>query len=105
MTGPLGRAFAHPREPARCLLIGEGYAAGALTTLAERLREVCRPRRPLLVAVTGRGADLDKVMSSEAGIDLHLVKPVDPVALAGVLTRFEDVIGERVRSWPPGSGD
>jgi dihydroorotate dehydrogenase electron transfer subunit len=39
VTGPLGRAFALPREPARCLLIGEGYAAGALTTLAARLRE------------------------------------------------------------------
>ena len=39
VTGPLGRAFALPREPARCLLLGEGYAAAALTTLAERLRE------------------------------------------------------------------
>jgi dihydroorotate dehydrogenase electron transfer subunit len=39
MTGPLGRPFALPREPARCLLVGEGYAAAALTTLAERLRE------------------------------------------------------------------
>lgn len=39
VTGPLGRPFALPREPARCLLVGEGYAAGALTTLAERLRE------------------------------------------------------------------
>jgi dihydroorotate dehydrogenase electron transfer subunit len=39
VTGPLGRPFALPREPATCLLVGEGYAAGALTTLAERLRE------------------------------------------------------------------
>ena len=39
VTGPLGRPFALPREAARCLLVGEGYAAGALTTLAERLRE------------------------------------------------------------------
>ena len=39
VTGPLGRPFALPRDPARCLLVGEGYAAGALTTLAERLRE------------------------------------------------------------------
>ena len=39
VTGPLGRPFALPREPVRCLLVGEGYAAGALTTLAERLRE------------------------------------------------------------------
>jgi dihydroorotate dehydrogenase electron transfer subunit len=39
VTGPLGRPFALPREPARCLLVGEGYAAASLTTLAERLRE------------------------------------------------------------------
>jgi len=39
VTGPLGRPFALPRGPARCLLVGEGYAASALTTLAERLRE------------------------------------------------------------------
>jgi dihydroorotate dehydrogenase electron transfer subunit len=39
VTGPLGRPFALPRDPARCLLVGEGYAAAALTSLAERLRE------------------------------------------------------------------
>jgi dihydroorotate dehydrogenase electron transfer subunit len=39
VTGPLGRPFALPREPVRCLLVGEGYAAAALTSLAERLRE------------------------------------------------------------------
>jgi dihydroorotate dehydrogenase electron transfer subunit len=39
VTGPLGRPFALPKEPATCLLVGEGYAAGALTALAERLRE------------------------------------------------------------------
>jgi dihydroorotate dehydrogenase electron transfer subunit len=39
LTGPLGRPFSLPREQARCLLVGEGYAAAALTALAERLRE------------------------------------------------------------------
>jgi dihydroorotate dehydrogenase electron transfer subunit len=39
VTGPLGRVFSLPREPARCLLVGEGYAAAALRLLAERLRE------------------------------------------------------------------
>jgi DNA-binding response OmpR family regulator len=60
--------------------------------LAERLREVCGPRRPLLVAVTGRGADLDRVMSSEAGIDLHLVKPVDPDEIVAILRRFRPLV-------------
>jgi dihydroorotate dehydrogenase electron transfer subunit len=38
VTGPLGRPFALPREPAPCLLVGEGYAATPLLALAERLR-------------------------------------------------------------------
>lgn len=39
LTGPLGRPFALPKEPVACLLVGHGYAAGALFALAERLRE------------------------------------------------------------------
>lgn len=39
VTGPLGRAFALPRDPARCLLVGEERGAAALFPLAERLRE------------------------------------------------------------------
>jgi CheY-like chemotaxis protein len=48
-----------------------------------------RPARtPLLVAVTGYGREEDRRRSVEAGIDLHLVKPVDPPELHGVLERF-----------------
>lgn len=39
VTGPLGRAFALPKEPVATLLVGEGYAAAPLFPLAERLRE------------------------------------------------------------------
>jgi dihydroorotate dehydrogenase electron transfer subunit len=39
VTGPLGRPFALPKETARCLLVGEGYAAAPLFPLAARLRE------------------------------------------------------------------
>lgn len=39
VTGPLGRGFAMPKEPVRCLLVGEGYAAAPMFPLAERLRE------------------------------------------------------------------
>lgn len=37
LIGPLGRPFAQPKEPVDCVLVGEGYAAGALFPLAERL--------------------------------------------------------------------
>ena len=60
LTGPLGRAFAVPREPARCLLVGEGYAASALTLLAERLRE-----RGCVVRLVLGGAD-----------DAHVLEPL-----------------------------
>ncbi len=60
VTGPLGRPFSLPREPARCLLVGEGYAAAALTTLAERLRE-----RACEVRLVLGGAD-----------DAHVLEPL-----------------------------
>ncbi len=41
-------------------------------------------RTPLLVAVTGYGREDDRRRSAEAGIDLHLVKTVDPEQLRSV---------------------
>jgi CheY-like chemotaxis protein len=49
-------------------------------------------RPPLLVAVTGYGKDSDRCQSQAAGIHLHLVKPVDPEKLQGVLQRFHRTI-------------
>jgi DNA-binding response OmpR family regulator len=45
-------------------------------------------KRALLIAVTGRGSEADRERSRAAGIDLHLVKPVEPAVLIGVLKRF-----------------
>ena len=42
-------------------------------------------RHVRLVALTGYGQDSDRKRSLEAGFDLHLVKPVDPAELEGVL--------------------
>ena len=47
--------------------------------------------QPLIVAVTGCGTEKDRLRSAEAGFDLHLVKPVDPAVLAGVLEGFRRV--------------
>jgi CheY-like chemotaxis protein len=60
--------------------------------LARRLRAASPVRRPLLVAVTAAGADADRKKSDDVGVDLHLVKPVDPAALVGLVRRFERVI-------------
>jgi PAS domain S-box-containing protein len=40
---------------------------------------------PVLVAVTGYGQEEDRRRSQEAGFDRHLVKPVEPAALAALL--------------------
>jgi DNA-binding response OmpR family regulator len=49
-------------------------------------------KRPLVIAVTGFGMPDDHRRSSEAGIDLHLVKPVDPDCLLAILKRFREFI-------------
>jgi CheY-like chemotaxis protein len=60
--------------------------------LARRLRGRAAGKRPLLVAVSGCASPDDHRKSAQAGIDLHLDKPVDPGVLVGVLRRFERVL-------------
>jgi CheY-like chemotaxis protein len=67
----------------------DGYA------VAERVREERTPalaKAPLMIAVTGRHSDHDRRRSEEAGIDLHLTKPVDAGLLSRILRRFQDII-------------
>jgi CheY-like chemotaxis protein len=52
---------------------------------ARRIRDTLGKRTPLLVAITGWGQDEDRRRSRAAGFDHHLVKPIDPVELAGLL--------------------
>ncbi|HEY2388348.1 MAG TPA: PAS domain S-box protein [Candidatus Binatia bacterium] len=44
----------------------------------------------VLVALTGYGRDEDKKQAMAAGFDYHLVKPVSPEALHGLVTRLAD---------------
>jgi CheY-like chemotaxis protein len=53
--------------------------------VARRVREVLGSREILLVALTGYGTEEDQRRTREAGFDLHLVKPVDPSAIAVIL--------------------
>jgi signal transduction histidine kinase/FixJ family two-component response regulator len=59
--------------------------------LARRLRATqgggCAP---VLVAVTGWGQPADKQRAARAGFDQHLVKPIDPGSLPGLLKRAAD---------------
>jgi two-component system, OmpR family, response regulator len=53
--------------------------------VARRLKARPGTNSPLLIAVTGYGRDVDRAQSAAAGIDLHLVKPVEPELLQKLL--------------------
>jgi PAS domain S-box-containing protein len=55
---------------------------------ARRIREQPWGKSLVLVALTGWGQDEDRQKSREAGFDAHIVKPVDPEALAKLLAEF-----------------
>jgi two-component system CheB/CheR fusion protein len=55
--------------------------------VARRLRQEPGLERALLVALTGYGQESDRRRSREAGIDYHLVKPVEPEELRALLAR------------------
>ena len=50
-----------------------------------RIRRAPWGRSVRIVALTGWGQEADKQRSREAGVDAHLVKPIDPDALTGLL--------------------
>ena len=60
--------------------------------VARRLREQKTDRLLFLIAVTGYGRDEDRRRSTEAGIHLHWLKPIDGEALDRLLHRFQALI-------------
>jgi CheY-like chemotaxis protein len=53
--------------------------------VARALRQQPQHREVLIVAVTGYGREQDHRYSAEAGIDAHLVKPIDADELMRVI--------------------
>jgi CheY-like chemotaxis protein len=60
--------------------------------VAKQIRLLRLVKRPLLIAVSGYGHEAARRQSYGAGIDLHLVKPVDPAELEKLLRRFQGVV-------------
>lgn len=60
--------------------------------VARQVQEQPGYKRPLLVAVSGHSEAEARQRCEEAGIDLHLVKPVEPGYLQRLLSRFRQVI-------------
>ena len=55
---------------------------------AQHIRQQPWGKGMALVAVTGWGQEDDKKRAIEAGFDLHLTKPIEPVALEKLLAEF-----------------
>jgi CheY-like chemotaxis protein len=53
--------------------------------VAQRIREQAWGTSMFLIAVTGWGQDEDRQRSSEVGLNVHMVKPVEPAALEQLL--------------------
>ena len=50
--------------------------------------EVLQAATPVLIALTGYGREEDKDQAVSAGFDHHLVKPVEPSALEGLVAQL-----------------
>jgi CheY-like chemotaxis protein len=53
--------------------------------VAQRIREQAWGKAMFLIAVTGWGQEEDRRRSTEVGLDVHMVKPVEPAALERLL--------------------
>ncbi|HEU4577683.1 MAG TPA: ATP-binding protein [Polyangiaceae bacterium] len=69
--------------------------------VARQVRSSGWGARARIVALTGWGNADDRVRSRDAGIDRHLVKPVQPSALMALLAELHDLHGE---GRPPAAG-
>ena len=57
--------------------------------VAQRIRESSWGTTMFLIAVTGWGQDEDRQRSAEVGLNLHMVKPVEPAALEKLLSELQ----------------
>jgi CheY-like chemotaxis protein len=84
LGGPAALRAAQARQPDAVLLDismpgMDGYQ------VARQLRAMFRDKPLLLVALTAHGFEEDRRRCEEAGFDLHLVKPADPLAVEKLL--------------------
>jgi CheY-like chemotaxis protein len=103
--GPAGIEAVERLQPDAVLLdIGlpglDGYQ------VVERMRRDPAHRRTLVVAVSGYGQEDDRARSMAAGFDYHVVKPIDPAVITGLLASLREgqvpsALPENVVRFPP----
>ena len=57
--------------------------------VARRIRSLPEGKSTILIAITGWGQEEDRRQSQQSGFDMHLVKPVDPIALLKLLAELK----------------
>ncbi|HEY2156199.1 MAG TPA: hypothetical protein VGH33_11255 [Isosphaeraceae bacterium] len=67
--------------------------------------EAADPRlaRPLIIAVSAYGQESERARSRKAGMDRHLIKPVDIEALIELLDRYTSASARADGRWAPES--
>jgi two-component system CheB/CheR fusion protein len=75
-------------SPPDVMLVDIGLPGMDGYELARRVRHEPDLDRVVLVALTGYGREADKQQAMAAGFDYHLVKPVSPDALHGLVARL-----------------
>ncbi|MFO7566580.1 MAG: ATP-binding protein [Enhygromyxa sp.] len=76
------------RERPDVVLLDIGLPKLSGYEVAARLQAELSGQRPVIIALTGYGRDEDQRRALAAGIDHHLVKPVDPDRLRQLLSTF-----------------
>jgi two-component system, chemotaxis family, CheB/CheR fusion protein len=82
--GPQALAACHGERP-DAVLLDIGLPGMSGYDVAKQLRNELGTATPYLVALTGFGRPDDHQQSADAGIDRHLVKPVDLYELSAIL--------------------
>jgi CheY-like chemotaxis protein len=54
-----------------------------------QIREQAWATQVIIIAVTGWGQDEDRQRSKDAGFDMHLVKPLDPLVVERLMRKLE----------------
>jgi two-component system CheB/CheR fusion protein len=85
--GPAGLEAAAAVDP-DVILLDIGLPRMSGYEVPRRLNGRKARRKQLLIAVTGDATEADRGRSATAGIDLHLLKPVDPAFLRELVGRF-----------------
>ena len=84
LAGMTGSREIAERQP-RAILLDLGLPQLHGPDVARRIRQQPWGRDALIVAVTGWGQEADRLRSKAAGIDHHLLKPVEPAELRRLL--------------------